>query len=98
VALSTRRLHAVPGLALARNLANELRAFGYELRAFGYELRAFGYELSATGKPRYEGRGTHDDLVLALALAVWASEHGGGSGEAFREMMAAQVASRRASP
>jgi hypothetical protein len=81
VVLSTRRLHVVPDLALAKDL--------------DAELRSFSYELSATGRPLYEGRGSHDDLVLALALAVWASERGGGSGEAFREMMASQVASRR---
>jgi hypothetical protein len=83
VMLSTRRLHRVPGLALTTDL--------------DAELRAFSYDLSATGRPLYEGRGAHDDLVLALALAVWASERGGGGGEAFREMMAAQVASRRVS-
>jgi hypothetical protein len=60
-----------------------------------HELRTFSFELSATGRPLYEGRGSHDDLVLALALAVWASERGGGGGEAFKEMMAMQVAARR---
>jgi hypothetical protein len=81
VVLSTRRLLFAPDLPLAKDL--------------DAELRAFSRELSATGRPLYEGRGSHDDLVLALALAVWAAERGGGSGEAFKEMMASQVASRR---
>jgi hypothetical protein len=81
VVLSTRRLHVVPDLALAKEL--------------DAELRAFSYDLSRTGRPLYEGRGAHDDLVLALALAVWAAERGGGSDEAFRELMAQQVAAAR---
>lgn len=80
VVLSTRRMTAVPDLPLAKEL--------------DAELRAFSYELSATGRPLYEGRGSHDDLVVALALAVWASERGGGGGEAFKEFMAQQTAAR----
>jgi hypothetical protein len=82
VVLSTRRLLFAPDLPLAKDL--------------DAELRAFSRELSATGRPLYEGgRGSHDDLVLALALALWAAERGGGGGEAYREMMASQIASRR---
>ena len=40
VVLSTRRLHVVPDLALAKDL--------------DAELRSFSYELSATGRPLYE--------------------------------------------
>ncbi len=82
VVLSTRRLHVVPNLTLAKDL--------------DAELRSFSYELSATGRPLYEGRGAHDDLVLALSLAIWAAERGKGSGEACKDMMADQVAARRA--
>lgn len=81
VALSSRRAHFQPGLSLAKDLDKE--------------LRAFSYEMSATGRPKYEGRGAHDDLVLALALAVWGAEKGGGATEAFKEMMAAAITSRQ---
>jgi hypothetical protein len=73
VVLSSRRIHAVEGLPLAKDIADE--------------LRSFGYEMSATGRPKYEGRGRHDDLVMALALAVWQGERGGGAGATFREFM-----------
>ena len=81
VALSSRRAHFQPGLRLAKDLDKE--------------LRAYSYELSATGRAKYEGRGVHDDLVLALALAIWGSEKGGGGTEAFQEMMAAAISTRQ---
>lgn len=74
VALSTRRLHAAPDLAFASTLDKE--------------LRAFSYELSPSGRPLYAGKGAHDDLVLALALAVFGAERGGGFGSA-KEFIAA---------
>lgn len=80
VALSSRRIHFLPDLALARDLDKE--------------LRAFSYELSATGRPKYEGRGAHDDLVLALALAVWGAERGGGGTAAFMDFIRADIARR----
>lgn len=79
VALSTRRLHAEPGLALAGELRDE--------------LAAFGYEMSSTGRPIYEGKGSHDDMVIALALGVWAGERG-ASTAAFKEFIDAEVAKR----
>lgn len=80
VALSTRRLHASPDLALAKELDRE--------------LRAFSFEVSATGRPKYEGKGAHDDLVVALALGIWGAEQGGGGVTAFSEMMRAGLARR----
>lgn len=68
VVLSTRRLHAAPDLSCASTLDTE--------------LRAFSFELSPTGRPLYAGKGSHDDLVLALALAVFGAEKGGGFGSA----------------
>ncbi len=84
VVLSTRRLHAVPNLPLASELDKE--------------LRSFGYELSATGRPRYEGKGSHDDLVTALALAVWGAERGGNIGANFMEFMRRDMERRRSDP
>ncbi|HVA74302.1 MAG TPA: hypothetical protein VNF71_07020 [Acidimicrobiales bacterium] len=80
VALSTRRLHAAPDLTLAKEL--------------GKEMRAFSYEMSATGRPKYEGRGAHDDLVTALALGVWGAERGAGPAAAFVDMMRADIGRR----
>jgi len=59
------------------------------------ELRSFSYELSATGRPLYEGRGSHNDLVLALCLALWLVERG-TPGEGFRSYMSEQIARRQA--
>jgi hypothetical protein len=81
VSLSTRRLHASEQLPLASELDRE--------------LRAFSYELSATGRPLYEGKGAHDDLVIALALGVWGGERGTGNIEAFRQFMREDTARRR---
>jgi len=67
VALEGRRIHAAPGLGLADDL--------------NAELRAFEVNLSARGHDRYEAaKGKHDDLVMALALAIWwGSRKGQGS-------------------
>jgi hypothetical protein len=84
VALSSRRLHILSAVGLAKELEKE--------------LRAFSYEISATGRPKYEGRGAHDDLVLAVALAAWGSERGAKGSEAawaFQEMMAAVISTRQ---
>jgi hypothetical protein len=79
--ISQQRLHAVPGLPQSDDLDKE--------------LRAFGYELGPTGKPRYEGKGAHDDLVTGLSLALWGSEKGVGSGASFKEFMRQDMARRR---
>jgi len=78
VALEDRRLHMHPNIALAE-----------DLRA---ELQQFQVNLSARGHDTYEaGRGHHDDLVMALCLAVWwGSRKGQGSAfvQAWRNMAA----------
>jgi len=59
VLLQNRRLKVVPTLAEAATLTQE--------------LTNFRYKISASGHDSYEAwrEGDHDDLVLALALAVW---------------------------
>ncbi len=59
VLLQNRRLKVVPSLAEAATLTQE--------------LTNFRYKISASGHDTYEAwrEGDHDDLVLALALAVW---------------------------
>ena len=42
--------------------------------AFRRELRAFERTISDRGFDSYSGRGEHDDLVIAVALAVWHGE------------------------
>lgn len=62
VALSTRRLHCPEDLP--------------GVDALRKELAAYSFELSEVGRPIYGGKGSHDDLVIALALAVFGSERG----------------------
>jgi hypothetical protein len=61
--LGTRRLQISPGLPLAQTLAEELSNFKIKTNL-------------ATGSESFESwrETTHDDLVLAAALAVWHSE------------------------
>ena len=41
------------------------------------EFQDYRVKISATGHDSYDAReGAHDDLVLAVALACWVSEHG----------------------
>ena len=42
--------------------------------AFRRELRAFEQTISNRGHDSYAGRGEHDDLVIAVALALWYAE------------------------
>jgi len=79
--LSTRRLHSVPDLPYAGELDQE--------------LRSFGYELSDSGRPKYAGRKSHDDLVSALMLALFGARSGGTIGHDFKEFMERDVARRR---
>jgi len=44
--------------------------------AFLREMKAFGVVIGASGRIRFEGRGEHDDLVLAVALALWQPTEG----------------------
>ncbi len=78
VALSTRRLHCPDALDGVAELRKELAAYSFELS-------------EVSGRPLYGGKGAHDDLVIALALAVFGIERAGGTA-AFREYMADQLA------
>lgn len=69
VVLQERRLHAVPDLPLIEDLQAELATFEVNISARGHNTFD-----AASGK--------HDDLVMALCLAIWsASRH--GEGQAF---------------
>jgi hypothetical protein len=62
VLLQTRRLHVAPALPEAETLARELAAFQLKATAAAdEELRAWR-------------EGSHDDLVLAVAVAAWLEE------------------------
>ena len=66
VLLQTERLKVAPALPAAELLTRE--------------LSAFEVKLSASGHDTYNARaGEHDDLVLAVALTVWAGERGIGA-------------------
>ncbi len=65
VLLTTDRLKVAASLPLAPVLATELRSFRASVTAAAHEV----YGAAA---------GQHDDLVLAVALAAWVAEHGGG--------------------
>jgi hypothetical protein len=64
VVLGSRRLHVSPELAEARVLLRE--------------LETFQVKISDSGNEQFESwrERDHDDLVLAVALAVWAAEQG----------------------
>jgi hypothetical protein len=70
---------AVPKRLLVGALRNQLLAGRFrvaadlpEAAAFVSELQNFEASISPTGHDRYEGRaGTHDDRVMAAAMAVW---------------------------
>jgi hypothetical protein len=72
-------LEVVPDCPLAHELESELAAFDFSISARGHDT----YEASS---------GSHDDLVMALALAVWWGERR-SSADAYIEwvdMVAAQ--------
>jgi hypothetical protein len=71
VVLQSRRLHVVRDCPLQQDLRAELGAFEVNLNARGHDT----YD-GATGK--------HDDLVMALCLALWSAERG-SEGEAWIE-------------
>jgi hypothetical protein len=62
------------------------------------ELKDFRGEFTAAGHLTFNARtGKHDDLVLALAVAVWRAHDGGFTGWAFYELMRRQVMGAAAS-
>jgi hypothetical protein len=80
VVLSTRRLSADPGVDNAGLLLKQ--------------LKAFGYVLGETGRPKFEGKGSHDDITMALALAIFAGERGGSSVSVFQSFMDGEIRRR----
>ena len=69
VGLQSGRLKIAPGLPEAATLAEELRNFRVKIGASGHDsYGAGGDALEWRDRP-------HDDLVLAVAIAVWAAEH-----------------------
>lgn len=63
VLLQSRRLRVAPALPEATKLARELAAFKVKVSTSSLE------EMDAWRQ------GTHDDLVLAVAVAAWMGEH-----------------------
>lgn len=63
--LQTGRLKIAPGLPEAATLVAELQNFRAKIGLGGHDSYGVGEEWRA---------GQHDDLVLALAIAVWAAE------------------------
>ncbi len=72
-------------IEIARDLAHS--------RTLEDELSSFRVKLAAGGNETYEGRsGVHDDLVLGLAIAVWAAEkRDSGPGSAMLELARRQL-------
>lgn len=64
VLLQTQRLKIAPALPAAELLQAELEAFQVKLSPAGHDSYGSWRE------------GTHDDLILAVAMAVWVAEHG----------------------
>jgi hypothetical protein len=62
VLLQTKRLKIAPALPEADTLANELRNFRVKMTPLGHDTYGVWRE------------GSHDDLVLAVALACWRGE------------------------
>jgi hypothetical protein len=69
VLLQTNRLKVGSGVPLAETLAAELRNFRVRISLSGSQT--FGAGPSAEWR-----EGAHDDLILAVACAAWAGEHG----------------------
>jgi hypothetical protein len=62
------------------------------------ELQDFRSEFTAAGHLTFNARtGKHDDLVLALAIAVWRAHGGGFAGWGFSELMRRQALGAAAS-
>jgi len=66
VLLQGRRLRIAQGLALTPTLTAELANFRAQISLVGHDRYGAGQDWRA---------GNHDDLVLAVAMAVWFGEH-----------------------
>jgi hypothetical protein len=64
-----RRLKVAPGLVEGQTLAREMENFSYKISDAGHDSYGAWRE------------GTHDDLVLSVACALWAASNGIGVGE-----------------
>lgn len=75
VLLQTGRLKIADGLPLAGVLVREMQAFKVKVNV-------------ATGHDSYEAwrEGDHDDVVLAVAMALWLAEHGSAGFYLFDEL------------
>lgn len=71
VVLQTRRLRWAKDLAEAATLRGELENFKAKISLSGHDSYGAGEDWRA---------GNHDDLVLAVALAVWYGEQAGAAG------------------
>lgn len=76
VALQTRRLRVAGGLPEAATLVAELKNFRVTVSLSGHD----GYGAGADWR-----EGNHDDIVLAVAMAVWHGEHGLAGSAALEE-------------
>jgi hypothetical protein len=65
VALQTARLRIAPDLPHAATLVEELQNFRFSISAAGHATFGAGQEWR---------EGNHDDLVLAVAIGLWAAE------------------------
>ena len=70
VLLQARRLRIAAGLPLADTLVGELKGFRAKISLAGHDTYAAGDDWRS---------GSHDDLVLATAMAVWLGEHRAGA-------------------
>jgi hypothetical protein len=81
VALQTKRLKIAAQLPEAVTLKTE--------------LQNFQLTITESANDTYEGRkGTHDDLVLAVALSLWSGQHGNTTVTASERAIAAVMADR----
>jgi len=71
--LQSRRLEVTPDCPLRDDLAAELGAFDFAMSDRGHA----SFEAAS---------GSHDDLVMALCLAIWWGERSGLQAEAFHEL------------
>lgn len=77
-AIASRRLHGTR--ELPRPARPKMEASWEDLDK---ELRSFGYQRLESGTIKYEAQKGHDDMVIALALAIWGGHKSNGAGRAF---------------
>ncbi len=92
---SVPKLNLVSGVqALLHEERLKIRRDLPEAQTLTNELRDFRVDFSATGHMQFSARsGAHDDIVLALAIAVWRAKSGGAA--PLVTFMQAQAAQER---